>query len=39
LRVARETNYINDQQEAMLAEWRADPFGWGEKHGFLKVDR
>jgi orotate phosphoribosyltransferase len=39
LEVAKETGYINDQQVAMLAEWRADPFGWGEKHGFPKVER
>ena len=37
--VARKTGYINDQQAKMLGEWRADPFGWGEKHGFPKVDR
>jgi orotate phosphoribosyltransferase len=39
LEVARETRYINDQQAGMLAEWRADPFGWGEKHGFPKVEK
>ncbi len=39
LGVAKETGYINDQQVEMLAEWRADPFGWGEKHGFPKVER
>ena len=39
LEVAKETGYINDQQAKMLAEWRADPFGWGEKHGFPKVER
>ena len=39
LEVAKETGYINDQQASMLAEWRADPFGWGEKHGFPKVER
>ncbi len=37
LEVARETGYINNQQTEMLAEWRADPFGWGEKHGFPKI--
>jgi len=21
------------------AEWRKDPFGWGEKHGFPKVEK
>jgi len=39
LEVAKETGYINDQQEKMLAEWRANPLGWGEKHGFPKVER
>lgn len=39
LEAAKETGYINDQQAKMLAEWRADPFGWGEKHGFPKVER
>lgn len=39
LEVARDTRYINDQQAAMLAEWRADPFNWGERHGFPKVER
>lgn len=35
--VARETSYINEAQANMLAEWRADPFGWGEKRGFQRV--
>lgn len=39
LKFARETGYINNQQVGMLAEWRADPFGWGEKHGFPKVEK
>ncbi len=39
LETAKETGYINDQQAEMLAGWRADPFGWGEKHGFPKVER
>lgn len=39
LEIAKETGYINDQQEKMLAEWRANPSGWGEKHGFPKVER
>ncbi|MDD5253954.1 MAG: orotate phosphoribosyltransferase [Candidatus Nanoarchaeia archaeon] len=33
LEVAKETKYINEQQERSLREWRLDPFGWGEKHG------
>lgn len=39
LQVATETGYINEQQAEMLAEWRADPFKWGEKHGFPKVEK
>jgi orotate phosphoribosyltransferase len=39
LEVAKETGYINEQQAEMLAEWRADPFNWGEKHGFPKVEK
>lgn len=39
LEVAVERGYIDGQQEEMLAEWNADPFGWGEKHGFPKVEK
>lgn len=39
LEVAREKGYVNEQQAKMLADWRADPFNWGEKHGFPKVER
>jgi len=39
LQVAVETKYINEEQFAMLREWRTDPFGWGEKHGFPKVEK
>ena len=39
LEVAKETGYIINQQEEALAEWRGDPFGWGEKQGFPKVER
>jgi orotate phosphoribosyltransferase len=39
LEIAKETGYIDTQQAKMLAEWRADPFGWGEKYGFPKVER
>lgn len=37
LEVAKQIRYMDDQQIEMLAEWRMDPFGWGEKHGFPKV--
>ena len=33
LDVAVKTGYINRNQQKMLEEWRADPFGWGRKHG------
>lgn len=39
LEVAKETGYIDGQQTKMLSKWRADPFGWGEKHGFPKVEK
>lgn len=39
LEVASEAGYINNQERKMLAEWRADPFGWGEKNGFPKVEK
>jgi len=39
LEVAKETGYINNEQVAMLQEWRADPYNWGEKHGFPKVEK
>jgi len=39
LEVAKEVGYIDNSQLEMLNEWRADPFGWGEKHGFPKVER
>ena len=39
LKVAREVGYINSEQEEMLREWRLDPFGWGTKRGFPKVEK
>ncbi|MFA7707504.1 MAG: orotate phosphoribosyltransferase [Candidatus Pacearchaeota archaeon] len=39
LEVAKEIGYINTAQEKMLAEWREDPFNWGEKHGFPKIEK
>jgi orotate phosphoribosyltransferase len=39
LQVALETKEINDSQAEMLAEWRSDPFNWGEKRGFPKVEK
>jgi orotate phosphoribosyltransferase len=37
LEVAKEVGYIDGPKAKMLAEWREDPFGWGEKHGFPKA--
>ncbi len=39
LQVAVESGYINKQQADMLAEWRTDPFAWGKKRGFPKVEK
>ena len=39
LEVAKETGYLTDEQVKLLEEWRADPFNWGEKHGFPKVEK
>jgi len=29
---------LTDEQVKLLEEWKADPFGWGEEHGFPKVE-
>ncbi len=34
--LAVELGYIEPQEEHALRAWRADPFGWGEAHGFPK---
>lgn len=39
LEVAKETGHITQEQSRMLSEWRMDPFNWGEKHGFKKVEK
>ncbi len=39
LQTALETGYINENEASLLREWREDPFGWGERHGFRKVER
>lgn len=36
---AKETGYVNSEEARLLTLWREDPFGWGEKQGFPKVDR
>lgn len=38
LDVARTGGLLSESQIAVLDEWRQDPFGWGEAHGFPKVD-
>jgi orotate phosphoribosyltransferase len=37
LDVARSGGFLSEAQIELLADWRKDPFGWGEKHGFPKV--
>ncbi len=39
LRVAMKKGNIDAGQLKMLEEWREDPFGWGEKHGFPQVKK
>ncbi len=39
LDIAKGIGYLTEEQIGMLQEWRADPFNWGEKHGFPKVER
>jgi len=39
LEVARTGGFLTSDQIALLAEWREDPFGWGEKHGFPKIEK
>ena len=39
LDVAGSGGFLADDQVALLAEWRKDPFGWGEKHGFPKLEK
>jgi len=37
LDVAKTGGFLSEEQIALLADWREDPFGWGEKHGFPRV--
>jgi orotate phosphoribosyltransferase len=37
--VAKKTKRITREERAILSEWRKDPFNWGEKQGFPKVER
>lgn len=36
---AFERGYVDEKGAKALSEWREDPFGWGEKHGFKKVEK
>lgn len=38
LACAKEIEYVTQEQAAMLADWSSDPFGWGAKNGFPKVE-
>ncbi len=31
--------YVNQEERKVLEEWREDPFGWGDKHGFMSDTR
>ena len=39
LKAAKEVNYLTADQIKLLAGWRKDPFGWGAKNGFPKVEK
>lgn len=39
LDVAREGGFLSPEHILLLEQWRADPFGWGEKHGFPKAEK
>ncbi len=36
---AVEGKYISESDFESLRKWRLDPFGWGEKHGFINVKK
>jgi orotate phosphoribosyltransferase len=38
LETAKSGGFLSAEQIAVLAEWREDPFGWGEKRGFPKAE-
>lgn len=38
LEVAKDVGYMSAEQIRLLEEWRADPFNWGENHGFPRVE-
>ena len=36
---ALKANYLTEEQVAICADWQKDPWGWGEKNGFPKVEK
>lgn len=38
LEVAKAGGFLTDDQITLLSEWREDPFGWGDRHGFPKSE-
>lgn len=39
VQTAQEIGYVDKNGAILLNEWREDPFGWGEKHGFPPVKK
>jgi orotate phosphoribosyltransferase len=39
LEAALQCGYLDREEEKVLEEWRKDPFGWGARHGFPKVEK
>ncbi|NCC64517.1 MAG: orotate phosphoribosyltransferase [Spirochaetia bacterium] len=36
---ALKTGYVSSDEAELLTQWRDDPFGWGEKHGFPPITK
>ena len=39
LKAAKKNGYMSESQIELLEDWKNNPFGWGEKHGFSKVGK
>lgn len=39
VKTALEIGYVDEDGAALLNDWREDPFGWGEKHGFPPIKK
>ena len=39
VQTALKTGYVDQKGASMLADWRTNPFGWGEKNGYLPVKK